>query len=340
MIYGKAPVTCTIAQVGNLNRTAADRAIGIANQVQRAFHFKLHHQPLPLNKTKYKLPNSGFDLEKALMELVKKRRDLPRPLTFLTSLPYGDRQNSKERNGFYSFGHRFPFDSELTLLSTYTWENILGEKRLQPYILYGLTLSVLSLQAGLEFHEEVRSCLFDRGSSNFENIKLIFKGAGLCNSCETYLNSKLRNGEVTVEQAASAKKLFNRACGRKTCFIVMPFDRALKPVYEVVGNALREEGWAVIRADEIVRPRRITDAILQATLMSDLVVADLTKGNPNVFYELGLAHAIGCDVILLTQERRIPFDVAPEATIFYKSDKRGFHALDTKLRAMVGKGSA
>ena len=94
----------------------------------------------------------------------------------------------------------------------------------------------------------------------------------------------------------------------------------------------------MIRADEIVHPRRITDAILQATLLSDLVVADLTGSNPNVFYELGLAHASGCDVIMITQESKIPFDVTTESTIFYKPHEKGFRELERQLHRLVGTG--
>ncbi len=122
--------------------------------------------------------------------------------------------------------------------------------------------------------------------------------------------------------------------------MVMPFNKTLKPVYRVVSQALRADGWIVQRADEIVRPRRITDAIMQAILISDLVVADLTGSNPNVFYELGLAHATGCDVILLTQERRIPFDVTTESTIFYKAHKKGLEALAQQLHRLAAHGVA
>jgi hypothetical protein len=170
---------------------------------------------------------------------------------------------------------------------------------------------------------------------DFEDIDAVFKSEGLCGRCQRDLDAKLRHGEITLEQTAAALKLFNRTCDRKVCFMVMPFRRELKPIYQAISQALSEKGWIVRRADEIVRPRRITDAILQAILTSDLVVADLTGSNPNVFYELGLAHAIGCDVILLTQENRIPFDVSTESTIFYRPHKKGLNALLERLQRLT-----
>ncbi|MEW6212609.1 MAG: hypothetical protein AB1631_30065 [Acidobacteriota bacterium] len=143
---------------------------------------------------------------------------------------------------------------------------------------------------------------------------------------------------MTIEQVASVKKLFNRAIGRKVCFVVMPFKQGMRPVYDSIAMALREEQWAVTRADEIALPRRITDSIMEAISMSDLVVADITGNNPNVFYELGVAHAIGCDVILLTQDERIPFDISIEKAIIYKPHQRGREEMVKKLKHLAGSG--
>ena len=136
------------------------------------------------------------------------------------------------------------------------------------------------------------------------------------------------------------RKLFNRAVGKKVCFVVMPFKRELRSVYEAISIVLQEQHWTVIRGDEIGRPRRITDAIMQAILASDLVIADITDSNPNVFYELGVAHATACDVILLTQERTIPFDIANERTIFYKRNPQGIQELIDNLKRLAGSGRA
>lgn len=106
-------------------------------------------------------------------------------------------------------------------------------------------------------------------------------------------------------------------------------------MYDVVRRTLEANEWEVVRADRIARPRRITDAIVQAILSSDLVVADLTGENPNVFYELGLAHAAGCDAVLLTQDRSIPFDVKVERAIMYRASERGLAKLAEELRGLT-----
>lgn len=50
------------------------------------------------------------------------------------------------------------------------------------------------------------------------------------------------------------------------------------------------------------------------------MIADLTGGNPNVAYEVGLTHALGNDLLLITQDPA-PIDLKNEQTIFYQADK-------------------
>lgn len=338
MVYTGQSITITVAQIGRLNRAETKNALGLANLIQQAYHFEMYYPRFSLSQKRFKLANSGFDLDRAVYQLIQER-SLPKPFVFVTSLPYGERERGRTKEAFIFSQHRPEFDPDISIISTYLWDRLPGTRRLQPYILYNLATAVLSKYAGLQFHSDKPQCPFFSGSDP-EDIDYSFDGTGLCSGCEHTLQAKLRNSEISVAKIAAAKKLFNRASGKKMCFMVMPFRRELDPVYKIVGQVLKEEGWTVVRADEIVRPRRITDAIMQAILMSDLVVADLTGSNPNVFYEVGVAHAIGCDVIMLTQERRIPFDVAIEETIFYRCNERGLRELDKKLRRKVGSGSS
>ncbi len=71
----------------------------------------------------------------------------------------------------------------------------------------------------------------------------------------------------------------------------MPFAAEFQQIYSsfIVG-ALQEAGYEVSRADDIVSQQNILQDVVQSTIESDLVVADLTGANPNVYYELGIAH--------------------------------------------------
>ena len=91
----------------------------------------------------------------------------------------------------------------------------------------------------------------------------------------------------------------------------MPFSKDIKPVYEdIIEPICKELGYSCKRADLIDRPSVIINDIWSSIYNSDIIICDCTQGNPNVFYELGLAHALGKRVICITQNSDdIPFDI-------------------------------
>ena len=108
---------------------------------------------------------------------------------------------------------------------------------------------------------------------------------------------------------------------KPSAFVIMPLDEALKPVYELlIRPILEEEGFDVERADDIESQQNILKDILNKIRSSDLIVADLTDLNPNVFYELGIAHAFRRNVLLLTQTiEEVPFDLRPYRLLEYNT---------------------
>jgi hypothetical protein len=98
----------------------------------------------------------------------------------------------------------------------------------------------------------------------------------------------------------------------------MPFDPTLSNVYNTIENIVEGYcGLTCVRADKIAKPERITDDIWRSINESRFSIADLTKRNPNVFYEVGLAHALHKPVILITQSQDIPFDVKEVRNLHY-----------------------
>ena len=98
---------------------------------------------------------------------------------------------------------------------------------------------------------------------------------------------------------------------KPSAFLLMPFDEKFDKVYtRFIKPVLEDAGFNVNRADDIQSQQSILKDILERIRASDLIVADLTGANPNVFYELGLAHALRKPVILITQTiAKVPFDV-------------------------------
>lgn len=104
-----------------------------------------------------------------------------------------------------------------------------------------------------------------------------------------------------------------------TCFVIMPFD----PVYEneyrhVILPAIDASGLTCVRGDEIFEKPSIIDDIWKSLRSCRLVIAELTGKNPNVLYELGLAHSLGKPAIIITRnEADVPFDLKHLRYIFY-----------------------
>jgi hypothetical protein len=121
------------------------------------------------------------------------------------------------------------------------------------------------------------------------------------------------------------------------CFVLMPFEAKFQPVYEDhIKRVITEAGLSSQRADEIASTNLITWDIWERLNKARLVIADLTDRNPNVFYEVGLAHAISKEVILLTQSMGdIPFDLQSLRFIVYQYNPRGMVEFEKKLRLAI-----
>src|SRR5437660_190637 len=88
-----------------------------------------------------------------------------------------------------------------------------------------------------------------------------------------------------------------------TCFLLMPFTKEMRPVHAAIKEICEALSIRCERADDIYSQKPIFSTILDSILTSELIVADLTGKNPNVFYETGIAHSLRepQSVILVSQ---------------------------------------
>ncbi|HEY3300366.1 MAG TPA: hypothetical protein VGJ90_06265 [Methylophilaceae bacterium] len=123
----------------------------------------------------------------------------------------------------------------------------------------------------------------------------------------------------------------------KKAFVLMPFSEDLKEVYEYLINiSLSSAGYEVKRADDIRSQRNILNDIIEGIITSDLILADLTGSNPNVYYELGIAHALNKHVILLTQNiEELPFDLRSYRVIPYSTYFASMEIAKAELSALA-----
>lgn len=96
------------------------------------------------------------------------------------------------------------------------------------------------------------------------------------------------------------------------CFVIGPFsDKATATYKSIIRPTVIETGLSCHRADEMFTNRAIMSDIWQALCEARIVIADLSDKSPNVYYELGIAHTLGKDTIMISSkdEERIPFDI-------------------------------
>ena len=107
----------------------------------------------------------------------------------------------------------------------------------------------------------------------------------------------------------------------KKAFVLVPFKPPYESYYrDVFKPALEAASYEVSRTDDLFTPSPIMTDIQRSIVEADLILCDMSERNPNVFYELGLAHAIGKPAILLAQkEEDIPFDLRHIRVITYDS---------------------
>lgn len=101
-------------------------------------------------------------------------------------------------------------------------------------------------------------------------------------------------------------------------FTLMPFGESWSNrIWKIIREECTKLGFQAKRADDLFG-QDIVEDIWMSILQARIVIADITNRNPNVFYELGIAHTIGKRFVLLTQDvKDIPFDVNRYRHIIY-----------------------
>ena len=118
--------------------------------------------------------------------------------------------------------------------------------------------------------------------------------------------------------------------------VMMPFDMAFSAVYEKLKDITSGIGLHCRRADDIWENPSIIQDVVSLIDHSNVVICDCTGRNPNVFYEVGIAHTLGREVILITQnEHDIPFDLRHLRYIKYLNNSEGLVALGVVISSRL-----
>jgi hypothetical protein len=150
-------------------------------------------------------------------------------------------------------------------------------------------------------------------------------------------NQPRQVGVFAVSEAQVQVSNFAANIERPMAFIVMQFSSPYNEVYsDVIRKLCEESGIDPVRADEIYGPGIIIKDVVDRIAKSQVVIADISPTNPNVYFEVGYALALGKPIILLAQRRvpdaPLPFDLSAFRVLFYDDSIGGKLKLETGLR--------
>ena len=143
---------------------------------------------------------------------------------------------------------------------------------------------------------------------------------------------------LVEENALVVRPFYTRPDSRRSpqkvdVFVIMPFSESLRSIYDnPLKAAARRLGLSIARADDFFTAHGVMQDIFWAIQGATLVVAECTGRNPNVFYEAGIAHALGVPVILITQKADdVPSDLQPVRFVRYTDTPSGLAQLESHL---------
>jgi hypothetical protein len=145
---------------------------------------------------------------------------------------------------------------------------------------------------------------------------------------------RLKPGELVFGIPSSRSQF------QSNIFMIMPFKNDLTRVFtEVIKPLMGEMGLSVARGDEFNSTQGVVmEEVWSALNYCQFVIAEITGGNDNVFYELGIAHTLNKPAILITQAQRpedVPFDIRHLRYIVYRNNNDGLIRLREDLRTAV-----
>jgi hypothetical protein len=122
----------------------------------------------------------------------------------------------------------------------------------------------------------------------------------------------------------------------KLVSLMMPFDSSFSDVAVTLRGAVQKAGLLCRRADDIWENPSVIQDVVSLIDRSRAVICDCTGRNPNVFYETGIAHTLGREVILIAQsEADMPFDLRHLRFVVYSKDGAGLEELGRRIASRL-----
>ena len=151
----------------------------------------------------------------------------------------------------------------------------------------------------------------------------------------------IRKGQIQIAFSSKEEiivKNFEVEVLKPKAFIVMQFSDEYNQLFtEVIKPVCESFGLEVERADEFYTATPIIQDIIKSIKNASVIIAEITPDNPNVFYEVGYAHAIEKPTILLSEVKRekLPFDISGFRTLFYENTIAGKTKVERNLKKFL-----
>jgi hypothetical protein len=135
----------------------------------------------------------------------------------------------------------------------------------------------------------------------------------------------------------------NEPVDDKLVSVMMPYEMSFDGVLGAIRQSCTNVGMDCRRADDIWDDSVIIQDVFKLIFCSSIVVVDFSGKNSNVFYEAGIAHTLGKNVIPITQSLNdIPFDLRHHRALLYLNNEQGLgdliRQLESRLETLIGSG--
>jgi hypothetical protein len=294
-------------QIGNYSNTVLHNLTALLTRLQDGYYFTFDDDTLAVDTSKASADGSYSTkyLEDLIGNYMHAQGFTERPIG-ITDLPLPEELVTSS-------------DNRLAIISTHKWESFCSHSIIKgiPYL---LASALLDFHITTEPHYETRGCPNDFCDTR-SDINIGLERGEFCDACRRIMHSALETGRITQREVTAILRILDYVGGRKICFVLIPFQSGFVGPYESIQAAVNRAGFLCRRADEIFETRSIIQIIYELIGRAEIIVADLTGRNANVFYELGYAHALGKSTILVTQDAEdVPFDLRHRQYVLYRQD--------------------
>lgn len=202
-----------------------------------------------------------------------------------------------------------------------------------------LTISMLtaklSKNAASKYNEELKRIEYDKFREYYEK-KLLELNEEVSSNAEKWKdinhliisgNKNIINENISSDPFGNNSFLIknglnkeNIEIDKKEVFVLTSFMEEHRETYSIIKNTCNELGLNCSKSDENFIEGDILRHILKKIVQSRIIIANVDGRNPNVFYELGIAHALGKPTIIVAKNKnKIPFDLTTKNIIFYQN---------------------